>query len=120
MYVVAIHWQTASFALEEDGYRILDAEDVKEQESQQVFESVKAASEELYGEECKAIASSENISEAEFKKLQDKKAKTKTERHQERKASLNERYGVDVTPELVWKDDDNWVRHEVVQRRITA
>jgi hypothetical protein len=40
--------------------------------------------------------------------LQDKKAKTKTERHQERKALLNERYGVDVTPELVWKDDDNW------------
>jgi hypothetical protein len=35
-------------------------------------------------------------------------AKTKTERHQERKALLNERYGVDVTPELVWKDDDAW------------
>jgi hypothetical protein len=62
----------------------------------------------LYGEECRAIASSETISDTEFKKLQDKKAKTKTERHQERKALLNERYGVDVTPELVWKDDDNW------------
>jgi hypothetical protein len=55
-----------------------------------------------------AIASCETISDTEFKKLQDKKAKTKTERHQERKASLNERYGVDVTPELVGKDDDNW------------
>jgi hypothetical protein len=94
--------------LVEDGYRILDADDVGEQESQQVFESVKAASQELYGEECKAIANSPTISDSEFKKLQDKKAKTKTERHQERKALLNERYGVDVTPELVWKDDDNW------------
>jgi hypothetical protein len=55
-----------------------------------------------------AIANSETISDSEFKKLQDKKAKTKTERHQERKASLNERYGVDVTPELVWRDDDGW------------
>jgi hypothetical protein len=94
--------------LVEDGYRVIDAEDIKEEESQGVFESVKAASQELYGEECCAIANSENISDTEFKKLQDKKAKTKTERHQERKASLNERYGVDVTPELVWKDDDNW------------
>jgi hypothetical protein len=40
--------------------------------------------------------------------IQDKKAKTKIERHQERKASLNERYGVDVTPELVWRDDEGW------------
>ena len=94
--------------LVEDGYRIIDAEDVAEEESQQVFEEVKAASQELYGEECKAIARAETISDIEFKKLQDKKAKTKTERHQERKALLNERYGVDVTPELVWKDDDNW------------
>jgi hypothetical protein len=54
------------------------------------------------------IAQAETISDAGFKKLQDKKAKTKTERHQERKALLNERYGVDVTPELVWKDDDAW------------
>jgi hypothetical protein len=94
--------------LAEDGYRILDAEDVGKEEGDRVFESVKAASQELYGEECQAIAHAESISDTEFKKLQDKKAKTKTERHQERKVSLNERYGVDVTPELVWKDDDNW------------
>jgi Domain of unknown function (DUF3854) len=94
--------------LEEDGYKIIDADKVGEEESQGVYDSVKAASQELYFEECKAIASSETISDTEFKKLQDKKAKTKTERHQERKASLNERYGVDVTPELVWKDDDGW------------
>jgi hypothetical protein len=94
--------------LEEDGYRVIDAEDVVEEESQQVFEEVKAASQELYGEECRAIAHAEIISETEFKKLQDKKAKTKTERHQEQKALLNKRYGVDVTPELVSRDDDNW------------
>ncbi len=94
--------------LSEDGYRILDADDVGKEEGDRVFESVKAASQELYVEECQAIAHAESISDTEFKKLQDKKAKTKTERHQERKALLNERYGVDVTPELVWKGDDNW------------
>jgi Domain of unknown function (DUF3854) len=128
--------------LAEDGYRVVDAENIGKEEGDRVFESVKAASQELHGEECKAIASQycsvnecrdvtcnvstrvsgfanclteqywiascETISDTEFKKLQDKKAKTKTERHQERKASLNERYGVDVTPELVWKDDNSW------------
>ncbi len=55
-----------------------------------------------------AIAQSETISDTEFKKLQDKKAKTKTERHQERKALLKERYGIDVAPGLVEKDDRGW------------
>jgi hypothetical protein len=94
--------------LVEDGYRIIDAEDVGEEESQQVFEEVKAASQELYVEECRAIASSDTISDTEFKKLQDKKAKTKIERYQERKALLKERYGVEVTPGLVEKDDRGW------------
>jgi hypothetical protein len=40
--------------------------------------------------------------------LQDKKAKTKTERHQERKALLKERYGIEVTPGLVERDDAGW------------
>ncbi len=92
--------------LVDDGYKIIDVGDGEE--NQQILESVKAASEELYVGECRAIAQAEVLSDTEFKKLQDKKAKTKTERHQEQKALLNERYGVDVTPELVWKDDDNW------------
>jgi hypothetical protein len=40
--------------------------------------------------------------------LQDKKAKTKIERYQEQKALLKERYGVEVTPGLVEKDDRGW------------
>ncbi len=40
--------------------------------------------------------------------LQDKPAKTKTERHQQRKAELSRRYEVEVTPDLVEKDDDGW------------
>ncbi|MEH2465344.1 hypothetical protein [Nostoc sp.] len=36
----------------------------------------------------------------ELKKLQDKRAKTKTERHQQRKAELSRRYEIEVTPDL--------------------
>ncbi|MEA5573476.1 plasmid replication protein, CyRepA1 family [Calothrix sp. UHCC 0171] len=94
--------------LEEDGYQVLDANKVPDEECCGVYDSVKAASLKLYGEECRAIAQSETISDSEFKKLQDKKAKTKTERYQERKALLKERYGIEVTPGLVEKDDSGW------------
>jgi Domain of unknown function (DUF3854) len=94
--------------LVEDGYTVIDADDVDDDESGAVIESVKAASEQLYTAECKAIADSPTISDAELKKLQDTRAKTKTERHQQRKAELSRRYEVDVTPDLVEKDDDGW------------
>jgi hypothetical protein len=94
--------------LVEDGYTVIDADDADDDESGAVIESVKAASEELYTAECQAIADSPTISDAELKKLQDTRAKTKTERHQQRKAELSRRYEIDVTPELVEKDDDGW------------
>ncbi|MGJ5627914.1 plasmid replication protein, CyRepA1 family [Nostoc sp. CALU 1950] len=94
--------------LVEDGYTIIDADDVDDDESGAVIESVKAASVELYAAECQAIAQADELSGAELKKLQDKRAKTKTERHQQRKAELSRRYEVDVTPDLVEKDDDGW------------
>lgn len=94
--------------LVEDGYTIVDAEDVGKEEGGQVFQEVKAASLELYQSECCAIEAAEDISDAEFQKLQDKRAKTSSERQKERKALLKERYGVNVTASLVWKDSDGW------------
>jgi Domain of unknown function (DUF3854) len=91
--------------LVEDGYTVIDADD---DESGAVIESVKAASVELYAAECQAITNSDELSQTELKKLQDKRAKTKTERHQQRKAELSRRYEIDVTPDLVEKDDDGW------------
>ncbi|MDZ7965868.1 MAG: plasmid replication protein, CyRepA1 family [Nostoc sp. DedSLP03] len=94
--------------LVEDGYTVIDADDVDDDESAAVIESVKAASQELYAAECKAIADSPTISDAELKKLLDTRAKTKTERYHQRKAELSRRYEIDVTPDLVEKDDDGW------------
>ncbi|BBD70222.1 hypothetical protein NIES4072_65880 [Nostoc commune NIES-4072] len=94
--------------LVEDGYTIIDADDASDDESGAVIESVKAASEQLYTAECQAIADSDELSPTELKKLQDKRAKTKTQRHQQRKAQLSRRYEIDVTPDLVEKDDDGW------------
>ena len=94
--------------LVEDGYTIIDADDASDDESGAVIESVKAASEQLYTAECEAIANSDELSQTELKKLQDTRAKTKTERHQQRLAELSRRYEINVKSELVEKDDDGW------------
>jgi hypothetical protein len=101
-----VYQESVLQGLVEDGYKIIDVGDGEE--NQQVLDEVKAASLELYVEECRAIAHAEIISDVELKKLKDKRAKTRNQRQQERKADLGERYGVDVTPELVQRDDDSW------------
>lgn len=103
--------------LADDGYTILDDSELNYVANEQVLNSVvneqivhevKTAVNELQTIECEEVASSQTLTKAEFDKLQEKRAKTKSERQQERKAKLAERYGVDVTPELVGKDDTGW------------
>ncbi|MBW4565222.1 MAG: hypothetical protein KME32_29865 [Mojavia pulchra JT2-VF2] len=100
-----------------DGYTVIDAPDADSDEGGEIIKEVKAASNELYSGELKAIArsavpeaiaDSDDISDAQLKKLQNQRAKTPAERHQQRKAELSHRYEVEVTPELVEKDDDGW------------
>ncbi|WP_341532037.1 plasmid replication protein, CyRepA1 family (plasmid) [Nostoc sp. UHCC 0302] len=94
--------------LEADGYTIIDADDSDSDQTKEIVKEVKAASKELYSQECHSISQSEDVSDTELKKLQSKRVKTKEERYQQRKAELSRRYEVEVTPELVEKDDDSW------------
>ncbi len=91
-----------------DGYTVIDAEDADFDEGQEIIKQVKEASNELYAGECQAIANSDELSDSELKKLQEKRVKIPAERHQQRKAELSRRYEVEVTPELVEKDDNGW------------
>jgi len=94
--------------LEADGYTIIDANDSDPDETKEVVKEVKAASKELYAGQCQGVSESEDVSDAELKKLQEKRVKTQEERYQQRKGELSRRYEVEVTPELVEKDDDGW------------
>ncbi len=94
--------------LEVDGYTVIDADDSNPDETKEVVLEVKAASQELYSQECLGVSQSEDVSDAELKKLQEKRVRTPAERYQQRKAELSRRYEINVTPELVEKDDDGW------------
>ncbi|MBD2452331.1 DUF3854 domain-containing protein [Nostoc sp. FACHB-152] len=91
-----------------DGYTIIDADDCDPDETKEVVKEVKAASKELYAGQCLGVSESDDVSDAELKKLQEKRVKTEEERYQQRKGELSRRYEVEVTPELVEKDDDGW------------
>ncbi|WP_019505895.1 plasmid replication protein, CyRepA1 family [Pleurocapsa sp. PCC 7319] len=63
-----------------------------------------------YQTECTQVADAPIPTDTQYKKLKDKRAKTKSERWVERKGNLVRRYGSDVsiTPDLVAKDDEGW------------
>lgn len=94
--------------LESDGYTLIDPDDSDPDETKEVVKEVKAASKELYRSECLGVSKSEDVSDDELKKLQEKRVKTKEERYQQRKGELSRRYEVEATPELVEKDDNGW------------
>ena len=73
-----------------------------------VNQELKQVRSENYQEFCTEVSLIETPDAMELEELKTKRAKTQTERLKERKGNLAERYGVEVTPELVEKDDSGW------------
>ena len=73
-----------------------------------VNEGLKETCTENYRAYCQAVPKVETPTDSELEELKNKRAKTPTERLKERKGNLNKRYGVEVTTELVEKDDNGW------------
>lgn len=91
--------------LRAEGHRIVAVEVGKNDELTEAIAATKAAN---HAAEASAIAAAADITQLEFDKLQDQKAKTQAERDRERKYALHQRYAVPVTPELVVQDDRGW------------
>jgi len=70
-----------------------------------VKNEVRGNCQENYRAYSKAVAEAEKPSDSELEELGNKRAKTQTERLQEKKGNLEKRYGIEVTPELVEKDN---------------
>lgn len=58
--------------------------------------------------ECEAIASAGPVTASDYKKLQSQKEKTQQECYEERRYSIEDKYRIPITPNLVAKDDDKW------------
>ncbi|MEO0013582.1 MAG: hypothetical protein RLZZ535_1971, partial [Cyanobacteriota bacterium] len=76
----------------------------------EVESQLKQVAQTKYQAECSQVAEAPIPTDAQYKTLKDKRAKTKKERWIEHKGNLVRRYGSDIsiTRELVAKDDEGW------------
>ena len=74
----------------------------------EVKTEVKETQQENYQLHCEAVAAAETPSPSEQAELERRQAKTEPERQQQRKGELVKRYGDEITPALVEKDDLGW------------
>ncbi|WP_339394310.1 plasmid replication protein, CyRepA1 family [Nostoc sp. UHCC 0870] len=97
--------QTVLEELDNEGHNIIDVHDNKTLGT--LKNEITAQTHETYDAECQEISAADtsHMTPAKYEALQQQRTKTQTERYIERKYKLQQRYGVEVTRELVKKDD---------------
>lgn len=105
---MAKYRETMIRALRDEGHTILSPEMADSYEIQK--EAIKEQKEITYTQECEEIQQ-EDITEMtakDYETLKQQKAKTKSERHKQRKYNLVERYGIEPTVELIKEDNKGY------------
>jgi Domain of unknown function (DUF3854)/AAA domain len=104
-----IHYRESVLeALTEEGHNIIDVDD---NTRRIILEKlITKQRNDLYNAECEDVSAADTsqLTPAKYEALQQQRSKTRTERNIERKYKLEQRYGVEVTPELVKKDDTGY------------
>ena len=90
----------------EEGYELFDPNNPAKPDI--VNEELKQVRTENYQIYREGVTAAPTPTEEQYLTLKQKRAKTKAERLIERKGNLAKRYGIEVTPELVKKDDKGW------------
>ncbi|MEQ8942968.1 MAG: plasmid replication protein, CyRepA1 family [Phycisphaerales bacterium] len=97
--------------LQEEGHNIIKVSAAgKKEEIKAVKEAVAENKEQNYQEYRDRVSTAPDIDDKTYLKLKEQRSKTKQEREKYRKAELTRRYGVNISPELIEKDDSGWYR----------
>lgn len=109
-------------AIESEGHKLIDASEVYKFNA----DSLKALDAELkafrdgfYLEHREKVTAIGNPDDAEFDKLKKSKVRTKEELRKLEHGSLARKYQVEVTPDLVQKNDDGWLPQIQLQYHLT-
>ena len=94
--------------LKDEGYSVIKSQSQTPEALKTINAQLKQTRDRIYQVHTQAVSTVETPTDSELEELKNKRAKTKTERLTERKGNLAKRYGVEVTPELVEKDDNGW------------
>ena len=92
----------------EEGYEVSSNQLHNPEQEKIINEGLKQTRQENYQQYCQQVSHQDTPSPQELETLNNKRAKTQPERLKQRKGNLINRYGVEVTPELVEQDDQGW------------
>lgn len=94
--------------LKEEGYQVINVKNSDGNSCKIVNEDLQETRNLNYKIYTNQVPQMDAPTQKELEKLNNKRAKTKEERLTERKGNLIKLYGVEVTPDLVEKDDNGW------------
>lgn len=100
--------QTIVEGLKQEGHQVVTATEGLELEQQEIQEELKMTKNDNYERHCQEVAASNNPDERSLEILQEKRSKTEAECNEERKGTLSRRYPIEITPEVVKRDDKGW------------
>lgn len=100
--------ETLMRKLENEGYKITPIASGDKESVKALKDEIKSAKNENYSGHKKAVLESDTISNSEYNSLKEKRELTEGERNQLKRARIERTYGINLTDELITKDDDGW------------
>jgi hypothetical protein len=94
--------------LENEGYNITPIALGDEESIETLKDEIKSAKNENYSEHKKSVLNADSLSNSEYNSLKEKRELSEGERNQLKRARIERTYGIDLTDELITKDDNNW------------
>jgi hypothetical protein len=94
--------------LENEGYKITPIAPGDKESIESLKDEIKEAKNENYSEHKEAVLNADTISNSEYNSLKEKRELTEGERNQLKRARIERTYGINLTDELITKDDDGW------------
>ncbi len=100
--------ETLMRKLEDEGYKITPIAPGDKEAIESLKDEIKEAKNENYSGHKQAVLNADSLSNCEYDSLKEKRELTEGERNQLKRARIERVYGINLTDELITKDDDNW------------
>lgn len=94
--------------LENEGYNITPIASGDKESIEALKDEIKEAKNENYSEHKQAVLDADSLSNSEYNSLKEKRELSEGERNQLKRARIERTYGINLTDELITKDDDGW------------
>jgi hypothetical protein len=94
--------------LENEGYNIIPIASGDKESIESLKNEIKSAKNENYSGHKAAVLEADSLSNSEYNSLKEKRELSEGERNQLKRARIERTYGINLTDELITKDDDGW------------